>query len=183
MPLHATIEEFAAEGYTHLEANCPRCRKISLRPIDQLPKISMGLTLDALARRLRCAECGGPLRSVKPWRQADELGKPQGQRADMASETLRISFQRYSSAVRPPRIAVNSSSVKGTLPTRTPVRVLTQSAVDRGCELRALPFYLAANLGDEFTKAIHKMRFGDLVQRLISIANCFEGLLRSGHDP
>jgi hypothetical protein len=25
-----------------------------------LPKISMGLTLDALAQRLRCAECGGP---------------------------------------------------------------------------------------------------------------------------
>jgi hypothetical protein len=47
-PLDATIEEFAAEGYTHLEANSPRCRVIRLRPIDQLPKISMGLTLDAL---------------------------------------------------------------------------------------------------------------------------------------
>jgi hypothetical protein len=34
--------------------------------------------LDALARRLRCAECGGPLQSVKPWRQADEFGKPLG---------------------------------------------------------------------------------------------------------
>jgi hypothetical protein len=40
-PLHATT----AEGYTHIEANCPRCRRIRLRPIDQLPKISMGLTL------------------------------------------------------------------------------------------------------------------------------------------
>ena len=29
-PLHATIEEFAAEGYTHVEANCPRCRVIRL---------------------------------------------------------------------------------------------------------------------------------------------------------
>jgi phage FluMu protein Com len=73
-----SIEGFAAEGYTHVEANCPRCRKIRLRPIDQLPRISMGLTLDALARRLRCAECGGPLLSIKPWRQADMLGKPQG---------------------------------------------------------------------------------------------------------
>ena len=25
-PLHATIEEFAAEGYTHIECFCPRCR-------------------------------------------------------------------------------------------------------------------------------------------------------------
>ena len=74
-PLHATLEEFAAEGYTHVEANCPRCRVIRLRPIDQLPKISMGLTLDALARRLRCAECGGTLSSVKPWRQTDASGR------------------------------------------------------------------------------------------------------------
>ena len=38
----------------------------------------MGLTFDALARRLRCAECGGPLLSVKPWRQADAAGRPWG---------------------------------------------------------------------------------------------------------
>ncbi len=25
-PLHATIEEFAADGYTHVECFCPRCR-------------------------------------------------------------------------------------------------------------------------------------------------------------
>jgi hypothetical protein len=66
-PLHATIEEFAADG--------SRCRMIRLRPISALPKISMGLTLDQLARRLRCAECGGTLLSVKPWQQADMLGK------------------------------------------------------------------------------------------------------------
>ena len=55
-PLHATIPEFAAEGYTHIEANCPRYRVIRLKPINQLPKISMGLTLGALAWRLltRC---------------------------------------------------------------------------------------------------------------------------------
>ena len=28
-----------------------------------------------LARRLRCAECGGPLLSVKPWRQTDASGR------------------------------------------------------------------------------------------------------------
>src|SRR5689334_2168736 len=72
-PLHATIEEFAADGYTHVECFCPRCRVIRLRPMSWLPKISLGLTLDALARRLRCAECGGPLQSVKPWRLSDVL--------------------------------------------------------------------------------------------------------------
>jgi hypothetical protein len=43
-PLHATIEEFAADGYTHAECFCPRCRVIRLRPISYLPRISMGLT-------------------------------------------------------------------------------------------------------------------------------------------
>lgn len=74
-PLHATIEEFAAEGYTHIERFCPRCRVIRLRPMSWLPKISMGLTLEQLAQRLRCAECSGPLLSVKPWRQAAVLGR------------------------------------------------------------------------------------------------------------
>jgi hypothetical protein len=32
MLLHATIEEFAAEGFTHVECYCPRCRVIRLRP-------------------------------------------------------------------------------------------------------------------------------------------------------
>jgi phage FluMu protein Com len=77
-PLHGTIEEFAAEGYSHIEANCPRCRVIRLRQINQLPKISMGLTLDQLARRLRCSTCGGPLLSVKPWRETDASGRPWG---------------------------------------------------------------------------------------------------------
>jgi hypothetical protein len=77
-PLHATIEEFAADGYTHVECFCPRCRVIRLRPMSWLPRISMGLTLAQLSQRLRCAECGGPLQSVKPWRQEDILGKPQG---------------------------------------------------------------------------------------------------------
>jgi hypothetical protein len=59
-----------------------------------LPKISMGLTLDALAQRLRCAECGGPLLSVKPWRQGDEFGK-RGQ--SLVSDSLRL--QRSSMSV------------------------------------------------------------------------------------
>jgi hypothetical protein len=35
-PLHATIEEFAAEGFTHIECHCPRCRMTRLRPISWL---------------------------------------------------------------------------------------------------------------------------------------------------
>jgi hypothetical protein len=60
-PLHATIEEFAADGYTHIECHCPRCRVIRLRPISWLPRISLGLTIAQLSARLRCAECGGPV--------------------------------------------------------------------------------------------------------------------------
>jgi hypothetical protein len=68
-PPHATIEEFAAEGYTHVEANCPRCRVVRLQPMSWLPRISMGLTLDAIARRLRCAECRGGKTDAagRPW--------------------------------------------------------------------------------------------------------------------
>ena len=45
-----------------------------------LPRISMGLTIAQLSARLRCAECGGQLHSVKPWRMEDVLGKPLGRR-------------------------------------------------------------------------------------------------------
>ena len=79
-PLLATLEEFAADGYTHVEANWTRCRVITLRQIDWLPKISMGLTLDELARRPQRAECGGPLLSVKPWRQTDTSGLAWGRK-------------------------------------------------------------------------------------------------------
>ena len=79
-PSHATIEEFVADGYTHVECFCPRCRMTRLRPISWLPRISMGLTIAQLSERLRCVECGGPLHSVKPWRMEDVLGKPLGRR-------------------------------------------------------------------------------------------------------
>jgi hypothetical protein len=48
-PLLATIEEFAAEAYTHVECYCPRCRVIRLRPISWLPHISMGLNIAQLS--------------------------------------------------------------------------------------------------------------------------------------
>ena len=49
---------------------------IRLRPISWLPRISMALTIAQLSERLRCAECGGQVQSVKPWRLEDVLGKP-----------------------------------------------------------------------------------------------------------
>src|SRR5262245_7963909 len=65
-PLYATTEEFAAEGFTHVQYYCARCRASRLRPISWLPRISMGLTIAQLSARVRCAECGGQLHSV-PW--------------------------------------------------------------------------------------------------------------------
>ena len=79
-PLHATIEEFAADGFTHVECYCPRCRMTRLRLMSWLPRISMGLTIAQLSARLRCAECSGQLHSVKPWRLEDVIGKPLGRR-------------------------------------------------------------------------------------------------------
>ena len=78
--LRATIEEFAAEGFTHIECYCPRCRMTRFRPISWLPRLSLGLTIAQLSARLRCAECGGQLHSVTPWRMEDVLGKPLGRR-------------------------------------------------------------------------------------------------------
>jgi hypothetical protein len=62
----------------YVSCHCSRRRMTRIRPVGWLPKISMRLTLDQLSRRLRCAECGGALQSMTPWRQANELGKPQG---------------------------------------------------------------------------------------------------------
>ena len=77
-PLHATIEEFAAEGYMHIESSCPPSDQAAA---DRVAATNLdGLTLAQLSTRLRCAECGGPLLSVEPWRQADALGKAQGRR-------------------------------------------------------------------------------------------------------
>jgi phage FluMu protein Com len=75
--LHATIEDFA-DGFTHVECFCPRCRVIRLRQISWLPRISLGLTVAQLSERLRCADCGGPLQSVKPWRMEER--EPLGRR-------------------------------------------------------------------------------------------------------
>jgi ribosomal protein S27AE len=75
--LHATLEEFAGEGFTHVKCFCPRCRVTRQRPFGWLPRIALGLTIAQLSERLRCAECGGTLHSGKPWRM-QTFGKPLG---------------------------------------------------------------------------------------------------------
>ena len=53
-----------------------RAERIRQRTIASLRQV-----LEAAgSQRLRCAECGGALQSVKPWRLADVLGNPQGRR-------------------------------------------------------------------------------------------------------
>jgi len=57
----------------------------------------MGLTIAQLSERLPCAECGGQLHSVKPWRMVDVLGKPLGRRG-------------WSKNQRPPAANLSSAS-------------------------------------------------------------------------
>ena len=73
-PFQASIEEFAAEGFTHIECHCPRCRMTRLRPISWLPRISIGPTIAQVLARLRCAECGSELYSAVLLETDCELG-------------------------------------------------------------------------------------------------------------
>ena len=79
-PLHATIEEFATDGFAHVEY-CPSMSRDEAEA-DQLapPPSRWRLAIAQLSERLHCAECGGPVQSVKPWRLEDVLGKPLGRR-------------------------------------------------------------------------------------------------------
>src|SRR5262245_60804363 len=43
------------------------------RMVDEVTRLDKATQLSA---RLRCAECGGPVHSVKPWRVENVLGKP-----------------------------------------------------------------------------------------------------------
>src|SRR5262245_2425874 len=49
-PLNATVDELVAEGFTHIQCYCPRCRTTRLRPISWLPRISLGLTIARFQR-------------------------------------------------------------------------------------------------------------------------------------
>ena len=75
-PLMPFWTSLPPDGYTHVECYCPRCRVIQARADGLASRISMGLTIAQLSEQLRCAECGGAVQSVKPWRLEDVLGKP-----------------------------------------------------------------------------------------------------------
>ena len=73
-PFDATLEEFAAENYTHIECFWSRCRVTRLRPISWLPRISMGLTIAQLFERLRRSAV------ALSYAAATRFGKPLGRR-------------------------------------------------------------------------------------------------------
>ncbi len=79
-PLHATIEEFAADGYTHVECFCPRCRVTRLRPMSWLPRISMGLTIAQLSSLSGVPSAAGSSlgEAVANGRRAGEAARSQG---------------------------------------------------------------------------------------------------------
>jgi hypothetical protein len=68
-PLHATIEEFAANGYTHVECFCPRCRVIRLRSMSWGTEPPPGEALFAQHLRLEC----------EPRTWVDALRRPRAQ--------------------------------------------------------------------------------------------------------
>ena len=73
-PLQATIEEFAAEDFTHIECFCPRCRMTRLRPISWLPEFRWDLPLRSYRRSALC----GVRRSITLG-QAVAIGRPDRQ--------------------------------------------------------------------------------------------------------
>ena len=78
--IHATIEEFVAEGYTHVECFCPAVSS-DTAAADELATPNLDGPYTRCSRvAARCAEGGGPLPSVKPWRQAGVIGKTLGRR-------------------------------------------------------------------------------------------------------
>jgi len=65
---HATIEEFAADGYTPIECYCPHCREIRLRPISWLPVSRLASPSLSFQPDYAVWSAEVLLRSAKPWR-------------------------------------------------------------------------------------------------------------------
>jgi hypothetical protein len=74
-PMQAIVEEFAAEGHTYIDANCPRCRVIRLRS-----------KLRALAHCYRSSR-GGKLMSSGA-RGASGLTQDDGEKTQIARRQL-----------------------------------------------------------------------------------------------
>ena len=69
-PLHATFEEFAADGFTQIECHCPRCRVTRLRPISWLPIFGPYRRAALSTAALCSAALGQALAIVRRARQA-----------------------------------------------------------------------------------------------------------------
>jgi hypothetical protein len=88
--LHATIEEFAAQGFTHVECYCPRCRMIRLRPISWLPRISIvGTDRDRKTGALR-ALLAHPNSEGLNYAGAAFIALPANERIDFLAEVERL---------------------------------------------------------------------------------------------
>ena len=83
-PLNATIEEFATDGFTHVQCYCSRCRMMRLRPISWLPRISMGLTIAQLVTEQK----RDGLRNFLTVKHAQFLATPDGIARRSAGEDL-----------------------------------------------------------------------------------------------
>jgi hypothetical protein len=94
--LHATIEEFAADGITHVDCHYPRGRMTRLRPISWLPRISM---ISVLALLCFC---------LVSWTAA-------AQEADMAPQGAQLTFQTLDGDTQ----QVNSGEIWRIRPTST----------------------------------------------------------------
>jgi hypothetical protein len=77
-PLHATIEDFAAEGFTHIECHCPPMSDDKAKADQLAPSHLSGANYRATVRASPLLGVGGQVHSVKPWRLEDVLCQPLG---------------------------------------------------------------------------------------------------------
>ena len=79
-PLHASIEDFTAEGFTHIECHCPRCRMTRWGRSVGFHESRWDLPLHSYQHGSAEPSAAGSFTPVKPWRLEDVLGKPLGRR-------------------------------------------------------------------------------------------------------
>ena len=60
------LSAIRAQGFTHLEGWCAACRVVKVMPLETLEGLAPGLGLRAIAPRLTCRACRGPVTEVKP---------------------------------------------------------------------------------------------------------------------
>ncbi len=71
-----TVSSLKAQGFTHIECSCQRCRRtvqVPFRMIEKKRAID-DLTLAKLAFRMPCGKCGQRISGYRAWRQEDSPG-------------------------------------------------------------------------------------------------------------